>query len=100
MPSFIHDNKRRKVETKSKINKSFHIGGSSTDDTLINKIVDIVTEKIKSEQKIGKGLDISVPTAELVPNSETAPLPFNNTITKNDDNDLFGKHYKNDKVKN
>jgi len=50
-----------------------------------------VSEKIKSEQKIGKGLDLSAPTAELVPVSESPPLPFNITIAKNDDNDSFGK---------
>jgi len=91
MPSFVHDNKQRKVETQSKIKKSFLIGGSSTDDTLINKIVDLVSEKIKSEQKIGKGLDLSTPTAQVVPLPESAPLPFNITIAKNDDNDSFGK---------
>jgi hypothetical protein len=68
------------------------IGAGASDETLINKIVDLVTEKFKSsEVKIGKGADLLPPTAELVSVSTAAPLPFNNTITKNDDNDKFGK---------
>ncbi len=67
--------------------------GSSTDDTLISKIVELVTEKIKSsEQKVGAGSNLLPPTAELVAtNQSTPPLHFNNTIVKNDDNDSFGK---------
>ncbi len=83
------DKKKRKLNSK----KSLLFGSGVTDDSFINKIVDLVAEKMKpSDQKIGRGSDLSPPTAELVPNSEDAPLPFNNTIKKNDDNDTFGKN--------
>ncbi len=83
--------KRRKIEKQTKNKRSQLVGGSS-EDTFINKIVDLVTQKIKSsDQKTGGGLELSPPTAELVPVLQSPPLPFNNTITKNDDNDKFGK---------
>jgi hypothetical protein len=53
-----------------------------------------VTEKFKKpEQKTGQGLDLSPPTAELVPIASSTPLPFNNTIAKDDENDKFGKNH-------
>jgi hypothetical protein len=89
-------NKKRKRQSNDKdndIKKSLLFGGSASEETLINKIVDLVTEKFKSsEVKTGKGNDLSPPTAELVSEITTTPLPFNNTILKNDDNDSFGKH--------
>jgi hypothetical protein len=92
----IFENKKRKLNNDSKEKKSFLFGAGSSEDAVINKIVNLVTEKLKSsEQKTGRGSDLSPPTAELVQNNEEAPLPFNNTITKNDDNDIFGKNNKN-----
>ncbi len=87
-------NKRRKLSSESK--KSLLFGSGATDETIINKIVDLVTQKLtsteSSDKKIGRGIDLAPPTAELVPNDETTPpLPFNNSILKNDDNDSFGK---------
>jgi hypothetical protein len=93
----FQSNKKRKRQSNHNENdinvkKSLLFGGSASEETLINKIVDIVTEKFKSsEVKIGKGIDLSPPTAELVSETTTTPLPFNNTILKNDDNDSFGK---------
>jgi hypothetical protein len=89
--SNLINQKRRKIDNSNK-NDELQLIGGATQDTFINKIVDLVTQKIKSsEQKTGGGLDLSPPTAELVPVSQSPPLPFNNTILKNDDNDKFGK---------
>ncbi len=93
-PSTSKSNKRRKLGSESK--KSSLFGSGATDETVINKIVELVTQKIKSgepsDQKIGRGIDLAPPTAELIPNDDTTPpLPYNNTILKNDDNDSFGK---------
>ncbi len=88
--------KKRKLNLDSREKKSLLFGsGASTEDTLISKIVDLVTEKLKSpEQKLGAGNNLLPPTAELVPSDETSPpLHFNNTIVKNDDNDNFGKKF-------
>ncbi len=52
--------------------------------------MDLVSEKFKSAEQRGQGEDLSPPTAELIPVSTSVSLPFNYTITKNDDNDLFG----------
>ncbi len=80
--------------------KSLLIGAGSSEETLINKIVDLVTQKFKSsDEKIGKGIDLSPPTAEYVSISPSAPLPFNNTILKNDDNDKFGNYMRRNPIK-
>jgi hypothetical protein len=90
--SSFSDKKRKGSDlTCPDAKKSLLIGSGSSEETLINKIVDLVTQKFKaSEEKIGKGIDLSPPTAEYVSISPSAPLPFNNTILKNDDNDKFG----------
>ncbi len=90
---------KRKLESDQhdSYKKSLLIGAGVSEESFINKIVDLVAEKIKSssgEQKIGLGAELSPPTAELIPVSTSSPpLPFNNTILKNDDNDLFGKSF-------
>jgi hypothetical protein len=95
LPAIETNIKKRKFDQGTKSKKSQLIGAGASDDTFINKIVDLVAERFKntsSEQKTGGGLDLSPPTAQLVPVSQSPPLPFNNTILKNDDNDSFGKN--------
>jgi hypothetical protein len=60
---------------------------------LLDKLATLVSERIsKSSQAVGRGLDLSPPTAELVNDSQPPPIEFNNLVKKNDDNDKFGKY--------
>jgi hypothetical protein len=87
----MNEAKKRKIQNDNSNEKWSLIGSGSTEESLINKIVDLVAQKFKSsEDTIGRGVDLSPPTADLVSTSSSAPLPFNNTIVKNDDNDRFG----------
>ena len=102
-------------ESQQSLNKELQIGVNESniktqnneneqkgEGEFVNKIVEIVADKLKSEvttqlnklivpyTTYWRSQDLDAPTQSvIIPSSSQQPLPFNNTIAKSDENDSF-----------
>lgn len=74
--------------------------GSSTsitipnEDDFVNKIAILVSKKIQPRlpETIWNNFNLTSPNTSMIgPPNTSAPLHYNNTINKDDENDIFGK---------
>ncbi len=72
----------------------------NSDEEFISKVADLVGKKLtpllnaRPVQTTWSNFNTSLPTTAIVTSDDTSPpLHFNNSITKNDQNDIFGNIY-------
>jgi hypothetical protein len=68
----------------------------SSDDEFVNKIAILVSKKIhpRLPETLWNNYNLTFPNTSMIsPSNTNPPLPYDNTINKDDENDIYGKNY-------
>ena len=68
----------------------------SSEDEFVNKIAILVSKKIhpRLPESIWNNYNLTSPSTSMItPSNTKPPLPYNNTINKDDENDIDGKNH-------